>query len=263
MNKKDLSDAACSLASSTDADVVILLENGVCRNTMLRALQNKVTADFYIPKSAGDGRFQCFSRKSQLDLSESHSEPRISIRKFLLGNRIMLLTLVHGPDMRNNDSNQRMSFAHQVARQIRFMEVEKRLTNAILIGDLNMNPYESGMNLAAGLNAMMARSCTERRTRRHDGQYYEFYYNPMWSLFGDNTKGPPGTVYDTSKQGPYGWNMLDQVLLHHSVIPLFENVEILTNSGEHSLMNKRGRPDKKKFSDHFPILVRFYGDAHE
>ncbi|OHB59995.1 MAG: hypothetical protein A2167_06825 [Planctomycetes bacterium RBG_13_46_10] len=119
------------------------------------------------------------------------------------------------------------------------------------------------MNLAAGLNAMMTRSCVAKGTRRHLGKDYDFYYNPMWSLFGDNTRGPAGTVYDTSNQGPYGWSMLDQVLFHHSIVPLFHDVEILTSAGGYSLMDENGHPDAKNFSDHFPILVTLCGGDHE
>ncbi len=67
----------------------------------------------------------------------------------------------------------------------------------------------------------------------------------MWSLLGDNTIGPAGTAHDTSGQGPYGWSMLDQVVLHHAVIPFFNKVEVLTEAGEYSFMDKNGRPDAK------------------
>jgi hypothetical protein len=53
--------------------------------------------------------------------------------------------------------------------------------------------------------------------------------------------------------------MLDQVVLHHSIIPFFNKVEILTEAGEYSFMNKNGRPDAKNASDHFPIIVDFTG----
>uniref|UniRef100_UPI00405746E3 hypothetical protein n=1 Tax=Candidatus Electrothrix sp. TaxID=2170559 RepID=UPI00405746E3 len=113
------------------------------------------------------------------------------------------------------------------------------------------------INLAVCLNAMMTRSCTAKGSRRHLGKDYEFYYNPMWGLLGDNTKGPAGTVYDTSNQGPYGWSMFDQVILHHTVVPFFQDVEIITEAGEHSFMDKNGHPDAKNASDHFPIIVDF------
>jgi hypothetical protein len=114
--------------------------------------------------------------------------------------------------------------------------------------------------LAAGLNAMMTKSCVEKGLRKYMDRDYDFYYNPMWSLFGDNTDGPAGTVYDTSNQGPYGWSMLDQVLINHSIVSLFQDVRILTEAGTQSLMDGKGRPNSSTASDHFPILVTFCGD---
>ena len=263
VNNRDLTNAVCFLASSTIADVVVLNENPVPGADTLRALQENVSGDFYIPKPAIEERFHCFCRNLQLDLSEVHSGIRNSVRRFKLGKHEALLALVHGLDFRNYDSAARDSFAQRLAQDMRFAIADKKINKLILLGDFNMNPYDSGMNLAAGLNAMMTRSCVDRKTRRHLGEDYDFYYNPMWSLFGDNTKGPAGTVYDTSNQGPYGWSMIDQVLLHHSVVPLFRDVEILTSAEDRSLMTENGHPDAKNFSDHFPILVTFCGGEYE
>lgn len=49
----------------------------------------------------------------------------------------------------------------------------------------------------------------------------------MWSYLGDLSAGPPGTIYDRGGRGPYGWSMLDQVILSHSVVDLFGGVQIL------------------------------------
>jgi endonuclease/exonuclease/phosphatase (EEP) superfamily protein YafD len=260
VHRKNLTGAVCALATSTMADVIVLNENKISNSDTLKALRKDVSEDFYIPAPASEDRFHCFCRNQQLDLSEIHSGFRTSSRKYKLGNRMMLLILVHGIDMRNYDSETRQSFAQELAQEIKFIENDKGIDKLILLGDFNMNPYDRGMNLAAGLNAMMTKACATKKSRKHFGKDYDFYYNPMWSLFGDNTKGPAGTVYDTSNQGPYGWSMLDQVILHHSVIPFFHDVEIITVAGKYSLMDKNGRPDAKNASDHFPILVSFYGE---
>jgi exonuclease III len=157
--------------------------------------------------------------------------------------------------MRNYDSEERQSFAHRLAAEIRFVKEQQKNDKLIILGDFNMNPYERGMNLAAGLNAMMTKKCVQSGTRRHLGEDFDLYYNPMWSLFGDIPDGPAGTVYDTSSQGPYGWSMLDQVLLNYSVVGLFADVTILTASGPYSLMDTNGRPDSQNASDHFPIML--------
>lgn len=262
VNKKNLTDFVCSIATSTNADIVVLIENSVSIEDTLEALQTNVSEDFYHPNASmeSDKRFHCFCRNNALNLSEIHFETRTSVREFQIGRHRTLLALVHGIDIRNYDPQTRQSFAQELADQMRFVQTDKGTDKLILLGDFNMNPFDSGMNLAMGLNAMMTKTCVESGRRTHLNKQYDFYYNPMWSLFGDNTDGPAGTIYDTSNQGPYGWSMLDQVIIHHSVIGLFHSVKILTDAGIVSLMNRNGRPDTNNASDHFPILVSFRED---
>jgi len=263
VNRKDLTALVCSLADETMADAVILNENSVSRNRILDALRKNVSDDFYIPRTISDKRFHCFCRNPDLDMSQVHSGCRISVRKFRIGSRLLLMALVHGVDIRNYDKETRQSFAQLLANELKFVKEQQDNDKLFLLGDFNMNPYDRGMNLAAGLNAMMTKTCVAPGHRRHLGEEYDFYYNPMWSLFGDNTHGPAGTVYDTSNQGPYGWNLLDQVVVHHSIVYCFHDVAILTKAGTYSLMDARGHPDGINASDHFPILVKFSGGNND
>lgn len=262
VNNKDLTRLVCSLAIATTADVIVLNENSVPSADSLRDLRATVSPDFFIPTST-ERRFHCFCRNPRLDMSEVHNGFRTSVRKLSIGTHQMLLALVHGLDLRNNDSETRQSFAQSLSTEIRFVKDQQNVEKVLVLGDFNMNPYDRGMNLAAGLNAMMTKECVRRGVRRHLGEEYDFYYNPMWSLLGDLTNGPAGTVYDLSNQGPYGWSMLDQVLVHHSIVNMFEGVRILTSAGEHLIMDGNGRPDSNTASDHFPILVTLREDVDE
>ncbi len=260
VNKKDLTDLVCKIAASTEADVVVLNENSIPIENTLQQLQSQVSESFYYPEAfsaISEVRFHCFCKRPELDLSEAHAVLRTSVRKLNVGRHRLLLALVHGVDSRNYDPYSQQSHAQSLASAMRFVKDQRSTNKLILLGDFNMNPYDRGMNLAAGLNAMMTKVCVKRGERKLNGERYDFYYNPMWSLFGDNTDGPAGTVYDTSSQGPYGWSMFDQVIMNYSVVELFHGVKIVTEAGTKSLMNSQGRPDTKNASDHFPILVEF------
>lgn len=255
VNRSDLTDQVCSIAATTNAEVIILNESSVGRANTLSALRSRVAESFCIPNDGENDRFHCFCRSPSLDFSEVHFGFRTSVRKAWISNRFTLIALVHGVDMRNYDPETRQSYAQSLASEIQFVKEQQNTNRLLLIGDFNMNPYERGMNLAPGLNAMMTIQCIAAGTRRHLDREYDLYYNPMWSLFGDRTPGPAGTTYDTSNQGPYGWNMLDQVILSHTLVHAFENVEILTEAGSYPLLNKLGRPDSRQSSDHLPILL--------
>lgn len=263
VGRRDRSDLVCAMADSLCADVVVLCESGVSSDSILWDLRQKVSKDFYIPVAVPDGRFQCYCRNASLDMSEVHDGFRFSFRRCVFGNHTLLLALIHGADIRNHDSGSRNSEMQSFAGELKSIKDRKRIEKIAILGDFNMNPYDRVMNLAAGLNAMMTKACVSAGARTYQSKLYDFYYNPMWSLFGDNTDGPAGTFHDTSSQGPYGWSMLDQVVIHHTLVPLFHKVEILTMAGEHSLMNTKGFPCTKTASDHFPILVSFRGGNDE
>ncbi len=267
VHRKDLTGFVCAIAESTMADIIVLNENQVTQDETLHALQKNVSAEFHNPMPSfpsSENRFHCFCKQTSLvDMSEVYSGSRISTRRLKIGSHSVLLVLVHGIDIRNHDAATRQEFAQELASEISFIKEQEKTNKVVILGDFNMNPYDRGMNLAAGLNAMMTRSCVERGYRTQRRKRYEFYYNPMWGLFGDNPAGPSGTFYNTSNQGPYGWSMIDQVLIHHSIVPLFHDVKILDQAGELSLIDARGRPDSKKASDHLPILVSLRGDNDE
>jgi hypothetical protein len=260
VKRRDLTHIVCELASETGADILVLNECAVPIKGTLRALHSAVDERFFVPNSNSEDRFHCFCRDSALDVSEVHHGFRTSFRKLNLGSKPTLLGLVHGVDMRNYDAETRQSVAQLLAQEVRFVQSQQGHDRFVLIGDFNMNPFDRGMNLAMGLNAMMTRVCVARGRRTFQGKEYDFYYNPMWSLFGDGSNGPAGTVYDTSNQGPYGWNMLDQVLLNHSVVGEFHGIEILTHAGRYQLTDAKGRPDSVRASDHLPIVVELKGE---
>lgn len=263
LKRKALTEQVAELALANEADVVILAECSALADTTLQTLRSRVDRRFFIPKSISNDRFHCFCRDIELDLTEVHKGNRTSVRKLHLGSTSALLALVHGVDIRNYDSEARQSLAQQLGDEMRFVKAQHDNHRLILIGDFNMNPYDRGMNLALGLNSMMTKACTERERRTFQGKEYDFYYNPMWSLLGDGSPGPAGTCYDTSNQGPYGWSMLDQVILNYSVVSGFEGVKILTHAGSHSLVDTKGRPNASEASDHLPILVELKEITHD
>jgi mRNA deadenylase 3'-5' endonuclease subunit Ccr4 len=86
-----------------------------------------------------------------------------------------------------------------------------------------------------------------------------FFYNPMWRLFGDNTPGVPGTYYyGSGNQVNYFWNIFDQILLRPKLLPYFDekSLQILSDVGDKSLLNKRGLPNTSFASDHLPVLFQ-------
>jgi hypothetical protein len=167
-----------------------------------------------------------------------------------------LLAIVHWPDKRNNDERDQTLLSAEFAREVRQAELDSGIERTILVGDLNMNPYEPGVVGAMGLHAVMTRERARRGRRKVEGRTYPFFYNPMWGFFGDRTDGPAGTFHwGTGVITPF-WNILDQVLLRPSLMDNLNELRILKSDGEEPLVTSSGIPDRIKGSDHLPILFR-------
>jgi Endonuclease/Exonuclease/phosphatase family len=152
---------------------------------------------------------------------------------------------------------------------IRNRESTENLSRTIVVGDFNMNPFETGMVSAQGLNAVMARDVARAESRDLHGVTYPFFYNPMWSQFGDSMHEihplgspdhePPGTCYYSAGESKwFYWSMLDQVMLRPSLLNRFRNsdLKILVTDRETDFLNQNGRPDRSRVSDHLSVLFR-------
>ncbi len=129
----------------------------------------------------------------------------------------------------------------------------------VLVGDLNMDPFESGVVAADGLHAVMSRHVAGGRYREVGGEIRHFFYNPMWGHFGDRPPSPPGTFFRAADgQTSYFWHMFDQMLIRPDLLSYFNDADltVVTRIGDQSLLAASHRPDAQTFSDHLPIVFQ-------
>ena len=206
-------------------------------------------------------RFRFFSRLPEDVWSSVYNDDsgrsRVSIQRLKIGPKPgVLLAAVHLPDrMRMPSHLGRHDAAQDVAALVRKHEEELGNQRTVLVGDLNMNPFEEGVVGARALHGVMTKSLarTVQRLSRREG--YSCFYNPMWHLFGDQGPGPSGSYYfrNTDDTMNHFWNIYDQVLLRPDLMDALRHLEIIDAMGEHSLVTKQGRPRLASMSDHLPI----------
>lgn len=124
-----------------------------------------------------------------------------------------------------------------------------------LVGDFNMNPFEAG--LAGDLSSVMSRRVASPVTRTIQGREYPFFYNPMWSHFGDARGDTAGSYFRNAAQHVnYYWNIFDQVMLRPELAECFDpsRLSIVKAVGRTSLVRPDGRPDRQNGSDHLPLV---------
>jgi hypothetical protein len=170
----------------------------------------------------------------------------------------VLLVAAHLPSKAGGFTpHDQQTVAEQVARGIMSVEDQDECQDTILVGDMNMNPYEPGMAIVTGFHGLMTADLVKLGDRRFKGIDYRRFYNPMWGLYGDRTPGPAGTFYwDAYSPSNHRWHMLDQLLLRPSLVDRLRNVQILAGDGYSPFLGEDGAPDRDKVSDHLSILFQ-------
>jgi hypothetical protein len=224
--------------------------------------------------AAGQGNYVCPPSRSRrikiwtryppeavIDRYNGRVSNRITIRELRLpGTDSILLVGVHLKDRRTIHTEEGRGLSTiEVREAIRRVEASTGHRRTILVGDLNMNPYEAGVVGTQALHAVMTRDLARSMEGLAARDRYPCFYNPMWSCFGDRSPGPSGTHYYPNADEPtnHFWHIYDQVLIRPDVLDRFTGVTILTGDGEESFVTPGGRPRAGVYSDHFPLYFEF------
>jgi len=128
------------------------------------------------PAGAASETIRIFTRFLPKMLIPLRDSPRFTIRHMLLpGSEGVIVAAVHFPSkLYWNDDSQALECT-EFARTIVEVEREVGHDRTVLVGDLNMNPFESGMVGAVGLNATMVREQASKGFRTVQGRRYPFF----------------------------------------------------------------------------------------
>jgi hypothetical protein len=248
-----------NLAVRHDVDLVLLAEMVDEPVDLLLALNESSVAYSFAP-GIGNRKIHLFTRFSESFASPVFETDRLTVRRLTPpGTDEFLLAVVHFPSKHSWSDESQTLECTMLASDIRRVEQEVGHQKTILVGDFNMNPFETGVVSAAGLHAVMDRRIAMRGSRIVQGRDYSFFYNPMWKLFGDGTPGPAGTFYHPrSEHKAYFWNIFDQVLVRPTLLNRFrlEELAIIDHTGAQSLLTEKGLPNLDSGSDHLPIVFR-------
>jgi len=259
LNQKALEGQVAKLVEKYEVDVVILAECSIPQQSMVDAVHQRTGRQFNLPSSACE-KIMIYTGFPGSFLSPQQEGNRFTIRRLALPELDeILIVATHFPSKLYWSSEDQVLECVSLSEAIRLAEQEAGHARTVLVGDLNMNPFEDGVVGAKGLHGVMTRQVAAKQTRIVQDREYPFFYNPMWGRLGDETEGPAGTYYDQrSKHVCFFWNMFDQVLLRPELLPFFRNEEmkILTEDGDKSFVNQAGLPDDSIASDHLPILFR-------
>lgn len=265
LKQNELSDYLVMLTKENSIDILCLAEVSIEKNTIelfLNKINTISTNILYrqINFSKNDkvyilSRFNLdiFTDKSNLYPSNMFVSQFIQLETKISFN---LIVIHFHSKMHWSDMSQAMECV-TVSQAIQKIEQNTNNKNTIIIGDFNMNPFETGMVAANGFNALSYLQIYNKSKMRFiDKTRYPFFYNPMWNFLGDFEE-PNGTYfYRQSGNVSYDWHLFDQILLRPNMKNYLAGtnfVKIITTIGGDSLLKSQGRPN---YSDHLPITLK-------
>lgn len=257
LQKKDLRARVARLVEHFSVDAILLAESVIPDDSLTADLNRSIAGRFAAHRSLNQ-KVRFYSRWRAPFVSEAFSDPigSLNVWRLHIGPAPgLLLASVHFPSKVGWSAHSQSQQAVMLAQDLRRTEEQVGHRRTLLMGDLNMNPFEEGGVGALALNAVMSSSVATATGRTVQGRNYPFFYNPMWGCFGDRTPGPSGSHYYRPSEGiSYYWNLFDQVLVRPELAAALTAVRILDSDGTESLLDGRHLPDQGSASDHLPLL---------
>jgi endonuclease/exonuclease/phosphatase family metal-dependent hydrolase len=265
LNKKELSDQLVEFTNEKSIDILCLAEvTDKVATDFIRKINIFNSKNKYAFVACNKNKVRILTKLSPsefVDKSHLYKSERLSAHLLKLPSVIELnLICVHFHAKNYWSEDAQALECSTLSKAINDVEASSGCYNTIVIGDFNMNPFEKGMISAIGLHAIpdLDLAFSGKKGRAIDNTNYPYFYNPMWNFFGDH-RNPVGTYFYHSPDNlSYEWHLFDQILLRPNLknnLPI-DYVEIVTTIGGDSLVNAKKRPDKDKYSDHLPIILR-------
>jgi len=259
--RKDLRPLIGQAVVERDVDVLLLAEAGVSDADMLASLMQATGREYAAHSQRGD-KVRLFSRLMGARWIRRQADPmnaRMAIWSADIGRPPgILLATAHFVSKNYETAGGQSMLAAEMAKEVSRVEDSLGYQRTVVVGDLNMNPFEDGLAAATALHGVMTRKIAGKRERTVQAKPYRFFYNPMWGFFGDRTTGPAGTYHHgAATVGNLFWQMFDQVLLRPDLMNALQDLEILDRIGAQSLLTEKGGvPDRSVASDHLPLAFR-------
>ena len=173
--RKDVSAMIAALTRRRQIDVVILAE---CRSAeeVLFALnaEPETGSEFrYFPTTSRVSILASFGDEYAPRLMD---EPKFTIRHLQLPARDpLILVAAHLPSKRERQDADQDQESVLFSQDIQVAEESAGHTNTVLVGDLNMNPFQNGVVSAAGLHGAMTRRLARRNSRVVNRRRYPLF----------------------------------------------------------------------------------------
>ncbi|MCR4317971.1 MAG: hypothetical protein NUW37_16630 [Planctomycetes bacterium] len=245
-----------SIANDNNADILLLAEFNSDVGELVQTLNSSSNRRYTELRGIPGQKITAISTFGPDDFDFSEQKQGLILHFRKPGFLPTIIACVHLPSKRESDEAEadQAYYARDFALVLRTIEQDYKHSNTLIIGDFNMNPWESGMMDADAFNSIPCLKTAPRSGlyRVFGKSEYSFFYNPTWNLLGDWNGAPGSFFYGSVGLKSLYWNMFDQIIMRPDMAERLnkDSFRILTSSFDANLLNNLGRPG---ISDHLPI----------
>lgn len=233
-------------------DFLGLAEYNANGEALAKAMMAKGLEYAYIPGIGS--RLDIFYKGKASKVVHCADSRYYTVKKIPYGRSWQFIVVVHLPSkLYSDNANGNAEILREILADVAQSRAGGVTNKVVLVGDFNMNPFESPLVEATSLQAISSRAMVQRRQSRvFHGRNREFYYNPMWNFLGDE-KYPVGSYYYKSPDNAaMYWNTFDQFIVNGELAEdvMVERTKLIDHIDTLQLANENGEP---VVSDHFPL----------
>ncbi len=237
-------------------DIIGVAEYTSMGQNLVDELKNTGAEYTYVPRIGS--RVDVFYKSGSIQITHCGESTYFSVKVITNMNYKQILAVVHMPSKQHKREYDDIEILRDLLDEIEKVKQGRKIKHVVIMGDFNMNPFESPMIAASALQAIPCGEIAKREFREYRRKKREFYYNPMWNFLGDE-KRPMGSFYYNSpgNEALY-WNTFDQFVVSPSLVDEIQkdSIQFLNRFGSVVLENRNGKP---KVSDHFPLYFEIGG----
>jgi exonuclease III len=247
-----------ALVCEQDVSVLVLAESNNLFKKIAETISSKSARRYFPDPIGANKRLTWFSVFPWQENSHIEDDRGISIKEFFppIGNSLTIAG-VHAASQLYKTPEDLSELMHRHAKKVRQAESKLGHDRTVVIGDFNLNPFDKGLISSESFHAVMDRRIAEKESRVVQEKSRAFFYNPMWSLYGQlNESGFLGSYkYYSSSSVELFWHCFDQALIRPCLLSR-TGANIVKFVGKvESISLFDVKKQKILYSDHLPLLL--------
>ena len=254
-NKYNIDHCMLELITDKKCDLIVLAEYSDDLSYLCQMLNSAPGEEYRpIPNNGGCDKIKGLIKKG-IAIDTICEQSRYQIAKIETPEYKLIVAMIHNISKLHASEDTQEENLRCLHNDIRAEETKYNTTNTLILGDLNVNPFERSCISANTLHAIPFLQEVRKPTRTVQKREYHKFYNPTWKFYGSRAVPYTTYYYDNGDMVNYYWNIFDQVIIRPHLADAFDDgsLEIISGTKNHNLI-RNNRPDKANYSDHLPLF---------